>query len=392
MLLFSVKFNFLFAQGEASLPFLLTPVSPVHISMGLTGTSIPMDDPYGFLFNPAQLGFTGRTNNLSLVFYPFEINWRNLNLVDINGIALNAGYNFKKLIGFPLSVGFGFANPEIKYKTSVNARDYYYAYSIGAGIDYYLQFYAGVSIKAITSVFSKDGKDIGKIDANAVDYGFMLNVPVLKLIDDEFAFNLTRNIPDKPYVNFSVGASMNNTGDDVYFIDPYQSDPLPRTARLGYGISTGMNLLFETYPLNLADIAFTVDAEDILIENSPGSVTNKTVFQSGFGDINIGKHILQIRGDDKVISRAGFQLNLMETFFIRMGHFSSKNYDLQKTNGYEFRIKGLLKLIDLISKDKVTAYLADHFDLRYYAAKYFAGNRFETDIEGVAIVFNGFEF
>ena len=119
------------AQGEAAISFLVTPLSPSLNAMGATGTSIPTDDPYGFLFNPAQLGHTSQTTNLSFIFYPSKVNFPNYYTdLNLSGIAVNLGYNFKSLVGIPLSIGFGFSNPEIKYTVFARpgGKDYYNAY------------------------------------------------------------------------------------------------------------------------------------------------------------------------------------------------------------------------------------------------------------------------
>ena len=59
--------NVSLSQGEAAVPFLTVPVSPLLNGMGATGTSLPTDDPFGFLYNPAQLGYTSQVNNLSFI-------------------------------------------------------------------------------------------------------------------------------------------------------------------------------------------------------------------------------------------------------------------------------------------------------------------------------------
>ncbi|HEY7751623.1 MAG TPA: hypothetical protein VH917_04970, partial [Ignavibacteriaceae bacterium] len=108
-----------FAQGEAAVPFLLLNPSPSLSAMGATGTALPTEDPFGFIWNPAQLGYTSQTNNLSFIFYPTKLEWIpvwNADL-ELSSIALNAGYNFKDLIGFPLSFGFGYSNVKFDYGT-----------------------------------------------------------------------------------------------------------------------------------------------------------------------------------------------------------------------------------------------------------------------------------
>lgn len=170
VLLFSL-FSFLlitnktFSQGEAAVPFLLLQPSPSLAAMGQTGTALPTEDPFGFLWNPAQLGYTSQNNNFSFIFYPSKLDWLptfNLDL-EVKGLAFNLGYNLKDLIDFPLSVGFGYAKTEIDYGHffmadeygnvigTFEAKDYYHAYSAGIGIDYFVQFNAGITYKDITS-------------------------------------------------------------------------------------------------------------------------------------------------------------------------------------------------------------------------------------------------
>ena len=391
---FLLATNYLFSQGEAAIPFLVFPVSPAQNAMGATGTSLPTDDTYGFLFNPAQLGYTSQSNNLSFIFYPSKIEWENFNQASLNGIGLNLGYNFKNLLNFPLSVGIGFANPEINYGEfttttgTFEPKDYYYAYSIGAGIDYYLQFYAGITYKSITSILSDQPAEqggSGKAEVSAIDYGFLLNVPIIRLINENLNFDMIKNVSTKPYLNFSLGYAISNIGNEVVYFDPAQADPLPRTARFGYGVSAGLNMQFEKFVLNAFDIAFTVDAEDILIEkDSLGSS-----YQSGLGDIDFSKNVIQIEGDENVVSHAGLQISFLETVVLRSGHFSGKHFGEIKTNGIEIRAKGLLKLLEELSDSPTIKFLSDHFDLRYYNTDYISNL---SKMNGIALMINGFDF
>ena len=113
--------------------------------MGQTGTALPTEDPFGFLWNPAQLGYTSQNNNFSFIFYPSKLDWLpELNAdLEVKGLAFNLGYNLKDIIDFPLSVGFGYSNVEIDYGTfnrtdadgpmpigTFEPKDYYNAYSL----------------------------------------------------------------------------------------------------------------------------------------------------------------------------------------------------------------------------------------------------------------------
>ncbi len=193
----------------------------------------------------------------------------------------------------------------------------------------------------------------------------------------------------QPYVDFSVGYSQLNIGDKIYYVDPAQSDPQPRTARLGYGISAGINSKIPNFSGKIIGLTFTVDAEDMLIKYD----SNYNVdYQSFIGDIVIGRNILQVKGDNNVISRAGVKIDLVETVGLSFGHFSGKGYDNRKTNGLEIRTKGLFKLVSFLSPNEILSFLSNHFDIRYYKSNYFADSGLNTKYEGIALVFNGFMF
>ena len=387
-----------YAQGEAAVPFLLLNPSPSLSAMGSTGTALPTEDPFAFLWNPAQLGYTSQTNNLSYIFYPAKLEWLpafNLDL-ELRAIAFNAGYNFKDLIGFPLSFGFGYSNPEFNFgefvRTDENgnvigtfeAKDYYDAYSFGLGIDYFVQLSVGYTIKDVTSILSDypAGADSLQLKAETTvnDFGILLNVPVLKLIDEKMKVQLNENLNALPNFNFSLGYSKSNIGDEIYYIDPAQADPLPRVDRFGYGISTGFDLVTNDFRINAFNLSFTVEAEDILVKRD----SIESEYQSILSDLDFSKNIIQIEGDEKIVSRTGTKLDFFETFSLYFGHFSGRGYGQKKTNGYEFKAKGLLKLCALWAEHPVTDFLRDHFDIRYYNTNYFADDEFETKMTGLA--------
>jgi len=394
VIVFSIILNSVtIAQGEAAVGFLLVPLSPSLNAMGATGTSIPTDDPYGFLFNPAQLGHTSQTTNLSFIFYPSKVNWLGFDGLTLSGIALNLGYNFKNLVGIPLSIGFGFSNPELNYTVfeKPGGKDYYNAYSLGIGIDYFVQLNAGVTYKDITSILVdsriSEEPEYGRAEASTIDFGLLLDIPIIKLIDDKLSINIIDDIPIKPSFNFSIGYSQSNIGDEVYYIDEAQSDPLPRTARLGYGISLGFDFLIDESPINVIKFDFSVDAEDILIERDMYGFE----YQSGIGDIDISKNIIRIEGDDKVVTHSGYRIYLMETLAITNGKFSGRGFDMSSTSGIEIRAKGLLKMLGKYSSNKTFEFIAKHFDLRYYRTTY-SPNNFETEMDGIALFISGLQF
>ncbi|QQS35046.1 MAG: hypothetical protein IPM56_12370 [Ignavibacteriales bacterium] len=393
----------IFPQGEAAIPFLMLPVSPSSMAMGGTGTALPNDDPLAVLYNPAQLGFSSRTNNLSFIFYPAKVEWlKNLGFdIELNSYALNLGYDLKNEIGFPVSVGLGYSRAEMDFGTyyspagSFNSKDYYQAFSLGVGIDYCVQLSVGYTYKDVTSILSDrpTGSETGRASAEpgVYDYGILLNVPLIKLIDENFTFGETPVL--KPNFNFSLGYARTNVGDFVHYIDPAQADPLPRTDRLGYGINFGLDLIDERININTINISFTVEAEDILVGVSwtgqDSLIRAKKEYQSTLSDLRFWKNVIEIEGDEKIVSRRGLMIDLFETLTIYDGHFSGRGYwDVRETSGIGIRAKGLFKLYAYWANDPVTDFLAEHLDIRYYDTDYFSGDEiFETNITGLSIHF-----
>ena len=412
--LFLSLFSFLlitnktFSQGEAAVPFLLLQPSPSLAAMGQMGTALPTEDPFGFLWNPAQLGYTSQNNNFSFIFYPSKLDWLpkfNLDL-EVKGLAFNIGYNLKDLVDFPLSVGFGYSNVELNFGEflrtgeqdpslgrTFESMDYYHAYSIGFGIDYYAQFNAGFTFKSVTSILSDNpgGEEpgMGMAEPNVYDFGLLINVPVFRLIDESMVIELEGDMLLKPDFNFSIGYSKSNIGDEVYYIDPAQADPLPRMDRLGYGISTGFALFGDNFQMEVLNFSLTVEADDILITGKAseenGIYTYDWDYQSTLSDLQFVKNLINIEGTEEIVSHIGLKFDLFETVSFCTGHFSGRGFDERKTNGYELRAKGIFKLWALWANDPITDFLRDHIDIRYYNTNFFADHYLETKMTGLAL-------
>ena len=406
--LFLSLFSFLlitnktFSQGEAAVPFLLLQPSPSLAAMGQTGTALPTEDPFGFLWNPAQLGYTSQNNNFSFIFYPSKLDWfPELNAdLEVKGLAFNLGYNLKDIIDFPLSVGFGYSNVEIDYGTfnitgsegpepigTFEPNDYYNAYSFGLGVDYYVQLNIGYTIKDVTSVLADFSlsPDSGEVKAETTvnDFGILLNVPVLKLIDEKMQVQLDENLFALPTLNFSLGYSKSNIGDEIeYNLFPGQTDPLPRMDRLGYGITTGFYLIGDNFQMKVLNFALTVEADDILIDRD----STGWDYQSTLSDLQFVKNLINIEGTEEIVSHIGLKIDLFETVSFSTGHFSGRGFmDVAETGGYELRAKGIFKLWALWAKDPITDFLRDHIDIRYYNTNYFADDWRETKMTGLAL-------
>ncbi|MHB1686768.1 MAG: PorV/PorQ family protein [Ignavibacteriaceae bacterium] len=397
LVLSTAKLN---AQYQSALPMLYLNPSPRLNGLGMVGTSLPNDDPFGFYYNPAQLGHYSQTNNLSYQLYPSNVDWLGFNLITYRNSAVNIGYNFKKeLNGLSLSAGFGYIHSKLDYGPFIDTGDRYdefNAYSLGIGIDYYVQFNIGITYKNIYSFLGSQPvmgtTQTKNIESNptAVDYGLLLTVPVVKLIDPEYKFYMFQNLPAVPYFNISVGYSRLNQGGEVVYLDPAQADPLPRTARLGYTLSTGLDLKLQNNLFRVFGYDFTVDADEILI-NPPNGLTPFT-YKNGIGDINIGKNLIELKGDDNVVVHKGHEFNFLETFTYMIGRFDGRGYYNDQSSGIGIRAKGILTLLKAYTSSETLNFIAGHFDIQYYSTRLYFGDSLETKYASINLSFYGFEF
>lgn len=221
LLIFS---NPLPAQGEATMLFLLIPPSPILNGMGQVGTALPTNEAYGFYYNPAQLGYTGQTVNAALQFYPSKTDWLpafNFGDLTYNNLALNLGYNFKDRSPIiPLSVGLGYMKGEINYGRNTltddqgniiavfDSKESYNAYGIGVGMEYFVNLSLGLTYKTINSQLVPIQVGTwpigGEAKTDAIDYGALLTVPVLKPFEKSFLKEPESKFSIVPYFDVSL--------------------------------------------------------------------------------------------------------------------------------------------------------------------------------------------
>lgn len=273
---------------------------------------------------------------------------------------------------------------------SYNSNESYQAYSFGVGVNYFVQINAGMTYKKLKSnlapVIVGGLREPPKAEGSAKDFGVLFNLPAIKPPNIE---TVTTNSGFKvyPILDVSVGYSILNIGDEISYIDISQADPIPRTARLGYGLKFGIDYLLQTSAaLQLLGFEWAVEAEDILIEKKGRDFK----YQGIFGDINIWNNIIRARGNDKVVRHWGLRLRLAETFFFSLGNLNGRGFDNYNTDGIGISVKGLLKFLDSRSNNHAIHALSEHFDIRYYNSSYISGHEFETKFQGIAVIVQGF--
>jgi hypothetical protein len=378
---------------EAAVPFLTLQQSPLLQGAGQIGAAIPMKDASGFYYNPAQLGYFSRENNLSLFFMPQKTDWMpTYGTFQSTGLA--AGYNFKKSEhDIPLSIGVGYLHNKFDY--SSGSYESFDCFSIGASYDYFLLFNLGFSIKTFKSVLTDGPIVIGEnssfqVNSTAFDFGAMLTAPISKLLFNDYKFQIAEKSIIKPIVDFTLGYSLTNAGKKISYFDFAQSDPIPRTARLGYTFNFALELSNNwVKKLNVVDYTFTAEAENILVKQD---TLGNTQYKNLFGDINIGKNLIELKGDQSVVVHRGHIFRLFDTFVIISGKMNGHGYDNRKSDGIGISSEGLFKILNASVDNTVINYLTNHFVLEYYNTNIFVDSFMETNLKGIVLNYRGIEF
>ncbi len=408
-ILFLLQTNF--AQGEAAVPFLVLQQSPQFTGAAQVGVAVPPIDPMGFYLNPAVLGETSKEFNFTTLFLPSKINWLGWDRLEFSTFGMSLGYNFKNsLLNIPLSIGVGYIKNRVNYGTFVRTGsdspepfgtfepyDKFSSFSFGVSYEFYLTFSAGFTTKSFKSLLSdlptENEQGTGTAEDSAFDYGFLITAPISKLFYNDAMFNVKENWNIKPKTNISVGYSKTNIGDEITYVEPAQTDPIPRTARLGYNINLGFDLINDNFQMNLFDYYFIVEAEDILV-NKRSETNSETTYQSGFGDIEFDKQLINLEATDKVVLRKAHMFRLLETVTLSIGRFDGRGFNpIRKTSGVAVSTTGLSKFLSANFDNEVIQFISKHVSIEYYNSTLFEGLGIgETDMEGIGIILKNFSF
>ncbi len=264
-----------------------------------------------------------------------------------------------------------------------HSNESYKAYALGLGIDLGVRILAGYTYKDINSNIINTPYDTLNLKArvNAKDFGFLVNFHVSRLLNFHPKQISSSNVYLYPDLEFSIGYSKANISDSVKYSNSNYHDPLSRIQRAGYGLTAGFDVIINDFKIRAFNLSFTAMADDDLIKSSP----NYRWSYSNSSDLNIWKHILLIRGDDKVVAHAGTKLEFYEFFAYSFGHFDGRGFFMRKTNGIELKSDGLFKTLNLFFDESVIRFFNNHLKVIYYNTNFFVGSGFETKMEGIAI-------
>jgi hypothetical protein len=401
------------SQGESAVPFLL--ISPYAEANGMGEASIATrtDDPLAAIWNPAHLGMQSLTRYFSvgtntgiwLPSFNSDTKYRTL--------AINAGMNLGKTFGFSpaFSLGFGYSRvyldlgefirtgsggpEEISRFHSDESSD---QWTIGIGLDHWIKLSGGLTFKHIVSNLSPIGTEqeqgTGVASVNAVDYGVLLDVPVMDIISRALQSSLEIYPHVNPLLDLSFGLSRDNLGDKVVYVDPAQADPLPRAARVGVGLHIGVLYLSDGIEWNPFSFKWTIEANDMLVRRYPeivdslGHVVSESHWEylNGLGDISFFNEVILGKTNRETIKKKGWELNLFEVLAIRGGRFQEDRERGDRnfiTSGFGIRLSGILKAIRILSPEsssnEIVNFLFKHVDVRYDESTYDGGSNSPLD-------------
>ena len=390
------------AQGSGAMSFMLLQQSPELAGAGNIGTAIATNDPIGFYYNPAILGYTSRNNHIAFSTMPSKTKWGSIVDVKFWNTGGNIGYNFENSsVSIPLSIGLGIVRNTIEYdwnyimNTVPPDKDSFTDLSLGIGYHNYLYFNLGFSARFFDSILQNGypGGRSSEAKGTAFDIGALIIVPVSELWLQNTKYNFSDNSFITPLIDFSLGYSLTNLGEKVHYLDPAQADPLSRTARLGYSIGLGTDWNFQETKINLFKYSFTAEAEDGLIEDSRTDYySSEPKYQGMFGDIDVVDNLIGLNPSNQVIVHKGHILNLFETFTLISGRYTGGGYsEIRKSNGYGISSEGVSKLISALTESEAVDYIARHIAIDFYSTKLGTGSLVETKLQTVNLRFSNIE-
>ena len=410
-----ISINILHAQRGGSLPITTVQQSPMLLGAGQTGAALPNNDVLGFYYNPAILGYSAQNNHVAFSFMPTSTEWGTLHYSDLtfNNFGLNLGYNLRESkFNLPVTIGFGLLRNKFSYgKFNNNENDDYYdsfnTYSLGIGLNYFLNFYFGLSLKTFHSEilgfspthYNDATQRKYEADGTLLDYGLLVIFPISKIFLQKKNFYISEKSILKPVANFSIGYSLSNYGDEFYYNNlQQQTSPFSRTARIGYTFEIGTQLVTNNFLLNIFNYSFTAEASDLLIkeerfddDGNPLS-NNGSQYQSGLlGDINFPDHLITLESNGKVMIHKGHIFKFFDTFIYTTGRFVNGGYlDSRKTNGLGFTSKGIFKILKTQITQPTVNYILNHFEIEYFNSNVEFWKKRFTNFDSLTLRFKGF--
>jgi hypothetical protein len=373
-------------QGQSAIPFMMYQPSPEFQGSGSIGVAKPAENPMGFYTNPAQLGYYSTKNRMSVLTMPKTKDFMGLSGINLKSHLMSAGFDLERIFpGLPVSVGFGYMNSKMSFREvyvsnpadseilgKFSPSDEIESYSAGMSFKYYAYFNLGVTFKRFNSQIVSNPNSpqpsLYETDGNAYDLGAMIILPVSELFLSNTKFMMDDGNFVTPNIKLSTGYSITNIGDEIYYNDPAQSDPLSRVARLGYSLNFGFDFNIQDELIKLFDYSLTIENSDILVEDNPN--LNDPEYQNFLGDISLAKNLIGAKSTSEVTVHKGHSFNLFETITVFMGTKEGRAFPRNHSGGYALSTSGISKLIKTKTENKILTFIVNHLELNYYDIEY----------------------
>ncbi len=355
------------AQIYLAVPFLEKRPSANLFSNGGAYAALPTNDPAGFYYNPAQLGyFSQDINGVVQISSSKYLPWSKFHNYAVYNGALSAGVNYQNAndpLPFSLGIGYMLGYASIGKRDaadgsgSYRAKDIYHAIGIGTCIDYFIKTSLGLTYKKIVSELPSSYNVENRGDyghASAWDIGILTTIPIADLLLKK------KSIFGSLYTIFDIsfGYSIVNIGDEVFYRHPDFADPLPREARLGNAVQLGLRKEFKGANIEIFKIEYSSESNDILAKTGDNGFAK---YQGIFGDLNVTRALLLWDDNKEVTLRQGVGIRFFEILKISMGFIDHANQRFQKPFGFSLSYKGIRKLKALLSNSNHV----DNFDFQF---------------------------
>lgn len=376
-----------------ALPFLDIPSSPAVNAMGGAGVALPSSDAHAFLYNPAQLGISGRDIKAAGTLYPGgSTDWLAIGDLTLGSTALSAGVDLRPK-GVPVVAGVGLAQTALNFSdrlvvddtgqavASYQPRDRYRALSLGVATAGAARVGIGSTARFITStdraIVENERLSVSNLRGFTFDVGVLAEADFARMLGHPSIGGI------RPTLSVAAGYAQSNIGGTVAYSGQFAASALPRMARLGWSASGGLAMPLETTTLNFVEGDVSVQAEHLLVREN--GVANYT-YEPFLGDLDVIDNGLHGRGSATVTGRRGFRIAFIESLAISRGDFDGWGFTEVKTRGIEFRLAGPLKIVGEITGNAGIAALANHYDVRFTRSVYFQGEANESTFSGVSFV------
>ncbi|HDY87211.1 MAG TPA: hypothetical protein ENH82_03730 [bacterium] len=365
-------------ESRATMLFLL--ISPSARVNGMGQAGVALTDETGGYYNPAAPALVSKSNYVGITSYLDKMKW-------LPALADDITYSYSAAqIGFNKKVNkFGFNSGDVSIPLSISGAFAYYRTKLDLGEQHRTTAYSpdviatfhsyekadnfvlsaaahsifdigvGLTIKKLTSKLGVLPKGKGIATGTAYDFGILARFPIVDFVKNYSGSKVIFSDYLSPVLDISTGISWNNRGDEVYYIDPSKSDPLPANRKSGVagcaGISYDGMLKFDFFKVT-------------------GSYERYIPQISGI-------HIEKNASDNK----KGIEYSLFEIFQIRNGQYDDNDgYVHLKTRGYTIKSDGIFKLLTLILyhdfspkinyEKSMLKFLSEHFSISWTEFEY----------------------